>query len=66
MKTIRILFFLLAALNCSAATGSASDGEMLALVAILLIMAFPSAYYAWQFLKQRFHHKMPPHEPDPS
>lgn len=66
MKTFYLIIFLLMVHYCKAATGNANDGEMLALVAILLIMAFPSAYYAWQFLKQRFHHKLPPHEPDPS
>jgi len=66
MKTLYLWFFLLAGQCSSAATGNANDGEMLALVAILLVMAFPTVYYACQYLRQKFHHKLPPNEPDPS
>ncbi len=66
MKKAFFLLFLLSCLGASAATGNANDGGIFALLAILLVFAFPSLYYAFMFLKQKIHHKAPPHETDPS
>jgi hypothetical protein len=66
MKKAFFLLFFLSCLGAFAATGNANDGAILALMAILLVFAFPSGYYLFMFLKQKFHHKAPPHETDPS
>jgi hypothetical protein len=66
MKKAFLILFLLCCLGAFAATGNANDGGIFALLAILLVFAFPSIYYAFKFLRQKFHHKVSSHETDPS
>lgn len=53
MKKILILLFVAAALNCSAATGSASDAEVFAGIIICMVLLIAASGYFIDLMKQK-------------